>query len=327
MEYRHLKAFIALSERTNFSRAAESLYISQSALSKRIAEMEDEFGTPLFDRGKQSVSLTKAGQDLLPRVMTAVSAFEDLSLSDDGLAASRRTIHTGISPQILELPSVLTAYLDSSHIFSDTRKKVGLQADLSLLSDVRRSILSNAMDLAITFSHDIPNMSPVSTELLFEIPMCIVTGKNSYVELPRTAAEITNFLQKKTVYVYTDRMRGMMHLYMILSQLGVNSSSVKRVDDRHLARLNVMLGNGVVFLPKGLLINDYTHPPIRDYISVIDIPVSSAKTYALLAWDDTDPDVVLFSQILRQAIIRAKPWHFWGQEHPFLSPPAPSPTP
>lgn len=64
MEFWQLKCFSAVARSLNFSRAAETLYISQSALSQQIQSLEQELGTPLFNRSKRSVSLTPAGTAL-----------------------------------------------------------------------------------------------------------------------------------------------------------------------------------------------------------------------------------------------------------------------
>ncbi len=65
MELRHLEAFLAVVEHKGFRRAAEHLYLSQPAVSARIHELELTLGTPVFDRGHQSVELTAAGESLL----------------------------------------------------------------------------------------------------------------------------------------------------------------------------------------------------------------------------------------------------------------------
>ena len=55
MEIRQLKYFAAVADTLNFSRAAETLFISQSALSKQIADLERELGMVLLQRDKRSV--------------------------------------------------------------------------------------------------------------------------------------------------------------------------------------------------------------------------------------------------------------------------------
>lgn len=62
MEIRQLKYFAAVADTLNFSRAAETLFISQSALSKQIADLERELGMVLLQRDKRSVRLIPAGK-------------------------------------------------------------------------------------------------------------------------------------------------------------------------------------------------------------------------------------------------------------------------
>jgi DNA-binding transcriptional LysR family regulator len=65
MELKQLQYFLAVAETLNFSRASESLYISQPALSYQIAELERELGVELFVRDRRKVFLTPEGQALL----------------------------------------------------------------------------------------------------------------------------------------------------------------------------------------------------------------------------------------------------------------------
>ena len=66
MELRQLYYFVKVAETLNFSEAARSLFVTQSTLSQQVKQLEEEFGTPLFERDSHSVSLTENGSRLLP---------------------------------------------------------------------------------------------------------------------------------------------------------------------------------------------------------------------------------------------------------------------
>ena len=61
MDYRHLKYFMEVAQQKSFSKAARSLHISQSAISRMIKSLEDEMGVTLFLRNAKTVELTAPG--------------------------------------------------------------------------------------------------------------------------------------------------------------------------------------------------------------------------------------------------------------------------
>ena len=62
MEYKQLEFFLAVCEQKSFSRAAEVCYVSQQAISKSLANLEQELGVQLFVRNSGGVALTEAGR-------------------------------------------------------------------------------------------------------------------------------------------------------------------------------------------------------------------------------------------------------------------------
>lgn len=66
MELEQLRIFLAVAEQGSFTAAAKALFVSHSTTSRAVAALERELGTPLFLRQGRSVSLTAAGELLLP---------------------------------------------------------------------------------------------------------------------------------------------------------------------------------------------------------------------------------------------------------------------
>ncbi|WP_340119191.1 LysR substrate-binding domain-containing protein [Pelagibius sp. 7325] len=75
-----LTVFEASARHGSFTRAAEELNLSQSAVSKRVASLEDFLGTPLFERVRQRIVLTEAGQHYLARIREALEIMEEATM-------------------------------------------------------------------------------------------------------------------------------------------------------------------------------------------------------------------------------------------------------
>lgn len=77
MDTQSLEAFCAVAQCRSFSQAAEQLYLTQPAVSKRVAGLEHSLGCRLFDRLGRQVQLTEAGELLLPRARQVLQTLGD----------------------------------------------------------------------------------------------------------------------------------------------------------------------------------------------------------------------------------------------------------
>ncbi|UJF18079.1 LysR family transcriptional regulator [Vibrio sp. SS-MA-C1-2] len=84
MDIDQIKAFCKLAEKEHYGLASQALFMSQSALTKKIQRLEDNIGCKLFERGRNGAKLTTAGKTLLPAARQLdlnFSSFETLSKS------------------------------------------------------------------------------------------------------------------------------------------------------------------------------------------------------------------------------------------------------
>lgn len=86
MEIEQLRHFLKVAELANFTRAAEAVGLSQPALSRSIARLEEELGQPVFDRQTRQVVLTEAGKLLADRARQIIALADDTraQITDDG---------------------------------------------------------------------------------------------------------------------------------------------------------------------------------------------------------------------------------------------------
>ncbi len=101
MDFPALKAFITVAEAGSFSLAAERLFLTQPAVSKRIAGLESELDTRLFDRIGRRVTLTESGRALLPRAQRILIEMEDSARAISNLSGKiHGTLRFGTSHHI-----------------------------------------------------------------------------------------------------------------------------------------------------------------------------------------------------------------------------------
>ena len=113
MDLANLQAFIAVAEQGSFSRAGEQLHLSQPAVSKRLAALEEQLDCRLFDRLGREIRLTQAGETLLPRAYRIVNELEDSKRALQNLhnnVSGRLSLATSHHIGLRRLPPILRQY-------------------------------------------------------------------------------------------------------------------------------------------------------------------------------------------------------------------------
>jgi DNA-binding transcriptional LysR family regulator len=112
MEVRQLQIFRALAEELNFTRTAEKVHTVQSNVTAQIKALEEELGSPLFDRLGRRVTLTDAGRNFLPFAEQALAAMEQGQRAVKTGAEPSGPLKVGIPESILtyRLPQVLRIF-------------------------------------------------------------------------------------------------------------------------------------------------------------------------------------------------------------------------
>ena len=116
MDLANLNAFIAIAETGSFSLAAERLHLTQPAVSKRIAGLEQQLDVRLFDRLGREVGLTEAGRALLPRAYQILGVLDDTRRALTNLSgeiSGRLTLATSHHIGLHRLPPLLRAFTRS----------------------------------------------------------------------------------------------------------------------------------------------------------------------------------------------------------------------
>ena len=147
IELRQLRYFLALAEHLHFGRAAEALHLTQPPLSRQIAALEAELGTPLFARHSRSVELTAAGREFQQHCKSLLAgldlAVRSAQASARGERGELRLSFTMVAAWTL-LPTLLKRY-------SDAYPQVKVVLNEVLPRDLGPALEAGEADVALTF--------------------------------------------------------------------------------------------------------------------------------------------------------------------------------
>jgi LysR family transcriptional regulator, cyn operon transcriptional activator len=168
VELRHLRYFLALADALHFGRAARALHVSQPTLSQQIQKLEEELGSPLFERGTR-IRLTQAGElfrTYASRAVEDVLAGEQAVGALRGLAAG--TLRVGYLPSLrgLVVPALAAVLRRHPNLRVLTEEGVG--------GRIERRVAEGRLDLGVAYATS--RAAELELEPLFESRLGLVVG-------------------------------------------------------------------------------------------------------------------------------------------------------
>ncbi len=185
MDIQNIRAFLMVAETGSFSRAAEKLFITQPAVSKRISTLEFSLDCQLFDRLGKSIRLTQAGEALIPSYQKILAELDE---SERIISALRSSVsghlkfgtshHIGLH----RLPPVLRQY---THQYPD------VELDIQFMDSEQAAalILQGDIELALITLPDKVE-KPLTTISVWSDPMqCVVAKDHALAKLKMVTRE------------------------------------------------------------------------------------------------------------------------------------------
>ncbi len=200
MDIPSLQAFLAVAETGSFSRAAERIYLTQPAVSKRIQALEAELGGRLFDRLGRRTQLTEAGRALRTRARQLLKDLEDVRRSIanlSGTVAGELRLATSHHIGLHRLPPALKAFhaahpgvhLDLRFMDSETACEAVLQGELELAivtlpphpaPQLRLvKLWDDPLDFVVAPTHPLATGRPLPARVLLDHP-AILPGPGTF---------------------------------------------------------------------------------------------------------------------------------------------------
>lgn len=168
MELRQLRYLLAVAAAGNFTRAAETVFVTQSALSQQIQALEQEMGAVLLDRSRRGVRLTAAGEILHQHAQRIMLELEGARVAIEELAGLQRgDLCVGVVQTVNAylLPMVVT-------MFAADYPQIKLSIEELPSDDIEAGLTNGDLQVGISFTP--PTNTAISTEDLFTEQLVLV---------------------------------------------------------------------------------------------------------------------------------------------------------
>lgn len=240
MEFKQLRSFVEVIHRGGFTQAGKTLHISQSAVSKQVAQLEQSLGTPLLERTGSHIRLTATGEVVLQRAEAMLRLqTELLSELDDMQQLTRGELRLGLP--------LLAGDTLFAELFAEYRKrypKVTIQLLEGGSRTIEQAILNGELDVGGCLNSSDPAFArqafcdePLDALLPMDHPL----AHNAQVRLEELAD--TPFLMYQRSFVLNDR------LIQACQQVGFTPREIGRSGQADFLAALVAAGQGVVLLP------------------------------------------------------------------------------
>jgi DNA-binding transcriptional LysR family regulator len=214
---RQLRAFVAVAEHGQFTKAAEQIHLTQAALSMLIRDLEQEWGLKLFDRHTRMVRLTEGGRELLAMARRVLAEIDTAAQHSRDYALYKR------GRVVLACATVLSVTLLIPFMQYFLRQYPGIRLELRDMAEqaIQQSLLDEEVDIGIGTHLE-------SRTEIIETPLFA----DSYLAL----LPPDHVLAGARTVPWSSLSK---HAFIALSP----SSAIRREIERHLATLNVSLNN------------------------------------------------------------------------------------
>lgn len=286
MEIRQLRYFIAVADTLNFSRAASSVYLSQSALSRQIADLEQEVGVPLFHRSTRQVSLTEAGKALQISAKELISRWEKMlpevrnQVADHARAL---TLTIGADSRVLATTQRRVQFTEM--LFQLRRDFPGLRILIRNLDyqELVKSLSDKTLDCALVLDRELDTRVDIIQDVYTQDEMVLVFRSAN----PHQDGEHGRIIMNRGLILVDQEPQGLYHVIRILSDLKLEPQIrfCASLDDM---TMTVETGESATILPRSV-VEKLNNP----HLTVLHLPTEYAKLQMALLYPRHHSNVIL----------------------------------
>jgi len=292
---RQIHYFIAVAEHLNFTEAAKKLFVTQSAISHQIADLEQHLGAKLFIRGQPSVQLTKAGKlffkdakEIIAKCDDTVKKIHSLQLKD-----TKGILKIGMlgGYEKVFLPNAI-------QIYHQSHPNVDLNVNVLGWKEINDNLLQEKLDIIFTLSLDLPEHRGILWKTILQDNHSIVVHQDHPLA---NEIDINISVLNEEPFVCMSRHSSpasFAWLLRLCATYGFRPNIIRQATRIEDLLFFIESGIGIAILPNHLKM--FASPAIRFIDIETEMNASNSQINLVVAWikTNTNPAIQPFIELL-----------------------------
>lgn len=280
MDFQKIESFLALAETLSFTKASNTVFKSQSVLSRQIVSMEEELGIQLFTRTKRRVELTPAGKALVPGLKKVLELY-------DSVIEEAMSIHTGYEGHIKICcaagQSIGNSLGPVLRGFTQSYPNISIEIISKNIGDIRYMLQEGQIDLACGRTQDYDHFEDLEHRILASPGVYLVVSKEHPLAKASTICINETELDQYTMIWSRDISSKAIEQFISSRKSRLGISNILYAPNINTVLLWIELNRGFSFFNE---FNNFRYNPAVRFIPIEQF----GRTHECLMWRSSNPN-------------------------------------
>jgi len=266
LDLNKLKTFYTVAELNNFSRAAETLYLTQPAVSAQIKDLEYEYRTKLFDRNGRKTQLTESGEKLIPYVKKLLEIYDESHYALSQLKDVREGfIKLGVSglPGARLLPAMISEFKEQ---YPEVTFSIKEQKSAAILDSIKQKQFDLGL---IVNSEEIVDLQGLEEKVLYKDKFVVGVSYNHPLAKQKSL-DVKDIIKLPLIVSQKDTV-SRQALDRLSSKLSLPFNIAYEIENKSMAKTMVEKNLGIAFF-SNLEIKKEVESKLIHVLELEDVP-------------------------------------------------------
>lgn len=294
MEIEKLKSFIEVYNCRNISKAAENLYISQSALSRRIQSLEAELQTELFVREGSAIKPTSSAEVLYIESSKILRQHDETILKINKVkTGSGGILHIGVL-DVMSIAPTLRAVSKMQKLYPDLE----MTFDCDKYTNVAYQLIRGKIDVGVTILGEVSGLESLKYEILGKNTLAVLVGRDHRLWGIRPLY-VENLDGERLYYIAGEANQSLASVNQYLHSRKIKIA--EHIPCRSIQELLMYVSTGKGLATSGVISNEL-FGMLKETVDLVPLEDTELKQgYSVVIYNEENPMSIKFAEMLEQS--------------------------